>query len=192
MISKNYAAEWAAAVERTKRFDLDVPSHEVQSSHLYLTDARQAEFPYVVQRGLGELDTSDVVAQCMAIHYRLAPVIQEWLGCPVLYTIGWIDDDTETGMFKFDDPFIEEKLKNGHVGGTVNLHAWLTLPSMEVIDVALATTIAVLKKIPDGYGRVLARPADGLNGMAYKPMLVGSDFLRKTGLLREWGLYSLT
>ena len=191
MISSNYATEWAAAVERTKRFGLDVPSHEVQLTKQYLTDERQPEFPYVVQRGLGDLDFSDVVAQCMAIHYRLAPVIQEWLGCPVLYTLGWIDDGTDTGMFKFDDDFIADKLKNGHAGGTVNLHAWLTLPSMEVIDMALATTIAVINKMPEGYGRVLARPADGLDGMAYKPMLVGPDFLRETGLLVEWGVSTL-
>jgi hypothetical protein len=187
MISSNYASEWASAVERTQRFGLEVPAHNVQPTYTYLTDKRQAEFPYVVQRGLGDLDFPDVVAQCMAIHYRLAPVMQAWLGCPVLYTIGWIDDGTETGMFKFDDAFITDKLKNGHAGVTAKLHAWLTLPSMEVIDVAIATSIAVINKMPEGYGRVLARSADGLNGMAYKPMLVGHDFLRKTGLLVEWG-----
>lgn len=180
---RNYADEWAAAVERSRRFGLDVPAHEVRPAHRYLTDARQAEFPYVVLRGLGEFDFPDVVAQCMAVHYRLMPVMQGWLGCPVLYTLGWIDDGTDTGMFKFDHSFISSKLKHGHAGGSVNLHAWLTLPSMEVIDVALATTIAVVKRKPEGYGRVLAKHADELDGMAYKPMLVGTDFLRKTGLL---------
>jgi len=190
MISSNYTSEWAAAVERTKSFGLQVPAHDNQPGHTYLTDKRQAEFPFVVQRGLGDLGFSDVVGQCMAIHYRLAPFMQTWLGCPVLYTIGWIDDGTETGMFKFDDAFIAEKLKNGHAGGTANLHAWLTLPSMEVIDLAIATSIAVVKKMPEGYGRVLARHADGLDGMAYKPMLVGHDFLRRTGLLIEWNTYT--
>jgi len=102
----SYAKEWAAAIERSRRFGLEVPTHEVQTSHRYLTDARHAEFPYVVQRGLGELDYPDVVAQCMSIHYRLLPVLEAWLGCPVLYTIGWVDDGTDTGMFKFDDAFV--------------------------------------------------------------------------------------
>jgi hypothetical protein len=117
--------------------------------------------------------------------------VRELVGCPVLYTIGWVDDGTAKGMFKFDDAFISDKLKHGHSGGTVNIHAWLTLPSMEVIDVALATTIAVVQNIPEGYGGVFAQPADGLNGMAYKPMLVGPDFLRKTGLLMERGIFTL-
>ncbi|HCB1767018.1 TPA: hypothetical protein MYP38_004857 [Citrobacter braakii] len=62
---------------------------------------------------------------------------------------------------------------------------------MEVIDVALATTIAVVQKLPQGHGAVLAKHADELRGMAYKPMLVGPDFLRKSGLLIEWGIYAI-
>jgi len=189
MISRDYAAEWDIAVERTKRFGLEVPSHEVLSTHRYLGDAQLAEFPYVVQRGLGDLDFPDVVAQCMAIHFRLVPVIRDWLKCPVLFTLGWIDDGTEKGLFKFDDNFISNKLENGHAGGTVNLHAWLTLPSMEVIDVALATTMAVLNEMPNGHGGVLAGRPDSFNGFAYKPMLVGPDFLRQTGLLMEGAIY---
>ncbi len=187
----SYANEWAAAIERSKRFCLEVPSHEVQPAQRYLTDARHAEFPYVVQRGLGNLDFPDVVAQCMSIHYRLVPVLEKWLGCPVLYTIGWVDDGTDKGMFKFDDAFVADKLQNGHSSSTANIHAWLTLPSMEVIDVALVTTLAVLKGWKEGHGAVLAKHADEITGMAYKPMLVGPDFLRKSGLLVEWGVYSI-
>lgn len=113
------------------------------------------------------------------------------MGCPVLYTLGWVDDGTDKGMFKFDEPFIAEKLKSGHVGGTVNMHAWLTLPSLEVIDVALVTSLAVLNGWDEGHGAVLAKHADEVTGMAYKPMLIGPDFLRKTGLMVEWGVYTL-
>jgi len=179
----SYANEWTTAIERSKRFGLEVPGHEVQPTTRYLTEGRQAEFPHVVLRGLGDLDFSDVVAQCMSIHYRLVPVLEEWLQCPVVYTIGWIDDGTDKGMFKFDDAFVAEMLKNGFTGSTVNIHAWLTLPSMEVIDVALVTTIAVLKGWREGHGAVLAKYADEVTGMAYRPMLVGADFLLKTGLL---------
>lgn len=191
MTASKYAAEWAAAIERSKRFNLTVPTHELKPTHRYLNDARHAEFPYVVQKGLGDLDFPDVVAQCLSLHYRLVPVLEAWLGCPVLYTLGWVDDGTDKGMFKFDEPFIAEKLQSGHVGGTVNMHAWLTLPSLEVIDVALVTSLAVLNGWDEGHGAVLAKHADEVTGMAYKPMLIGTDFLRKTGLMVEWGLYTL-
>jgi len=180
----NYAAEWSAAVERTRRFSLRIPSHQIEVDQCFLTADRHAEFPYVVRQGLGDLDFSDVVAQCLSIHYRLAPIIQKWLACPVLYTLGWVNYGTDEAMFKFDDAFIAKMLKYGYAGGALDIHAWLTLPSMEVIDVALSTTIAVLQNMPEGYGGVIAQPADGLKGFAYKPMLVGSDFLFKSGLLK--------
>lgn len=183
-----YMEEWEAAIERTKRYDLTVPSHEIEPQAKYLTKDVHERFPYVVRDAFGDLGYDDVVAQCMSIHYRLMPVLERLLGCPVLFTIGWVDDGTTKGMFRFDEEFIQEKLERPKLtpGGQANLHAWLTLPSMEVIDVALVTTIVVLKKLKEGHGGVLAGPADEFKGFAYKPMLVGTDFLKKTGMLFEF------
>ena len=147
-----------------------------------------AEFPYVVQIGLGGLEPLEVVAQCMMINHRLEPVMERWFGCPVIYTLGWIDDGTEKGMFRFDESFIADKLKNGHKSLKVNIHAWLTLPSMEIIDVTIATSMAVANNTTQGIGLALTRHADELEGFAYRPMLVGSDFLRRTGLMLEFSL----
>jgi len=180
----HYAEEWLSAIERTKRFHLKIPSHQIEVDKLFLTADRQAEFPHIIQREIGNLAPYDIVSQCLYISYRLAPILQEWLACPVLYTLGWIDDGTDKALFKFDDVFIAEKLKRGHTEGPVNIHAWLTLPSMEVIDAALPTTISVLQNIPECYGRVIAQPADELKIMTYKPMLIGPDFLLKSGIFK--------
>lgn len=179
----SYIQEWSEATARTNRVGLTVPHYHVKPEIRYLTDERVKEFPYVVRECLGELDFEDVVAQCISIHYRLLPVIEQWLQCSVIYTLGWIDDGTDKGMFKFDDAFIVDKLKNGCLGGSVSIHAWLTLPSMEVIDVSIATSPSVLNNIPEGRGGVIAQHADVLKGMTYKPMLVGMDFLIKAGLI---------
>ncbi|MGP9655882.1 hypothetical protein [Halomonas sp. AOP35-4E-18] len=181
----SYVDEWKAAIERTKRFNLRVPPLQRITGN-WFDEKRYLEFPYVVQEALGELGPEDLVAQCLSIHYRLAPVLERWLGCPVAYTIGWIDDMSEKGMFRFNDDFIEDKLRNPVLPGkTINIHAWLTLPSMEVIDVSLATTIGKVQNRPEMYGLVISKRADDLEGMAYKPMLVGDDFLLKTGLLKS-------
>jgi hypothetical protein len=186
----SYEREFAAAVERAQRFDLNLPLFEAEPSRRWFDDNALARFPYVLRDALGDLGFEDVVAQCMAIHYRMMPAMQRWLGCPVLYTLGWIDDETEQGMFRFDEAFIAEKLRRGHAGGTVNLHAWLTLPSMEIIDVAFPTTMGIAQNRPEMFGRAITRHADELCGIAYKPMLVGEDFLRKTGLLIESRVWS--
>jgi hypothetical protein len=187
MTSTSYANEWAAAVERSQRFGLKVPAHHVEPNKRYLNAQRIAEFPNVVRRGLGVVDAPDVMAQCLSMHYRLVPVMAEWFGCPMLYTLGWFDDGTEKGMFKFDDAFIADKLRNGQKPGKVNIHAWLTLPSMEIIDVTLATTMAIVHGRPEQGGGVVMGYADEFKGFAYRPMLVGTDFLREAGLLIELG-----
>jgi hypothetical protein len=184
----SYVDDWNTAIVRSERFGLTVPPHQLEASRRWLDDKANADFPYVIRDGLGDLAFADVVGQCMMIHYRMAPVIEKWLHCPVLYTLGWIDDGTEDGLFRFDDDFIATKLRDGHSGSQINIHAWLTLPSMEVIDVALATTMGIVQQRPEMYGLAITRPADDLRGMAYKPMLIGDDFLRQSGLLVEWGI----
>jgi hypothetical protein len=179
-----YKDEWKSAIRRTRDFGLSVPAHEIDIDQRYCSPEMLTHFPDKLLEGLGELDFEDLVGQCMAIHHRLAPVLEDWLQCPALFTIGWIDDGTEKGMFKFDDDFIKTALLNEHTSTIVNLHAWITLPSMEVIDVAISTSMGVLQKRPEMNGRVIASYADGLKGLAYKPMLVGDAFLRKSGLLR--------
>jgi len=181
----SYLNEWGMAINRSVGFGFAVAGHTVNTSLRYLDQKRHSEFPYVVRDGLGDLDFADVVAQCLAINFRLLPVIAEWLQCPVMYTLGWVDDQTEKGMFRFDDAFISQKLRDGHGFGVVNMHAWLTLPSMEIIDVALSTSMGVLQGKPEMNGRVIAMYADSLKGMAYKPMLVGTDFLERSGIAKK-------
>lgn len=186
-----YEQEFLAAMERTDRFGLVPPAFTVKHGQRWFDAGNLARFPFAVRDALGELDFEDVVGQCMAIHYRLLPALEAWLGCSVFYTIGWIDEETKEGMFRFDEAFIAETLRTGHVGGAVKLHAWLTLPSMEIVDISLPTTMGVAQKRPEMFGGAITRFADELKGMAYKPMLVGDDFLRKTGLLTEWRMFSL-
>lgn len=183
-----YNEEWKSAIERSERYGLVVPKQTGVAQQRYLTKEIHDRFPDVVRDAFGNLGYEDVVAQCMSIHYRLLPVMEDLLGCPVFFTIGWVDDGTERGMFRFGEEFIQDKLQkpSATLGGQTNLHAWLTLPSMEVIDVSLVTTIVVVQDLKKGHGGVLAGPADDFKGFAYKPMLVGDDFLRKAGMLFEF------
>jgi hypothetical protein len=104
----------------------------------------------------------------------------------VTFSDGTITDLGSPGNGTSNYGYAINMLRIGHKGGNMNIHAWLTLPSTEIIDVSLATTMGIVQKRPEMLGLAITRPADELNGMAYKPMLVGDGFLRKTGLLIEW------
>ncbi len=73
----SYLQEWPEATARTSRVGLIVPQHHVKPGMRYLTNERQKEFPSVLRKCLGELAAEDLVAQCLSVHYRLLPAIEQ-------------------------------------------------------------------------------------------------------------------
>ncbi|WP_236730332.1 hypothetical protein [Pseudomonas coronafaciens] len=122
-----YKADWTQALERNKQYGLSVPAVYTEPQEKYFTASRIAELPKIIQPALAGLTMDGLVCQCLAIHFKLLPVLQNWLGCPVYFTLGWIDDG-KNGMFKFGDPLIKSLLDGEPRSSVVNLHAWLTLP----------------------------------------------------------------
>ena len=184
MVILNYHNEFNAAIERSQKFNLATPKFEYEPVNRWLDEKAMHEFPFVIQKEMPDITLADITLQCMSLHYRLLPVIEDWLKCPVAYTIGWVSMDDGSDLFKFDEKFIAEKLNapKTTVGDTVNIHAWLTFPSMEVLDMSLPTSFAVLQNKPENQGAVLAKHADSITGFSYRPMLVGEDFLFKAGM----------
>ncbi len=131
------------------------------------------------------MDGAIFFAPTAKLHLKMLPIISDYLGCPIFFTIGWLDDSLENKKrFYFDENFIIDKLKNGYKENTINIHAWLTLPSMEIIDIVYLTTQAIIRKIPSKFAlKIIAKHADESIGIKYKPTLVGEDFLRKIGIL---------
>ncbi len=179
----NYLSEWQQAITRTQRFALKVPSHQIVSSATYLDEHFFRNFDQLVTQEIGGLNVSEISLQCFRIHLQLMPLVQKILTCDVLFTIGWIDAG-DTSYFQFDEPHIENTLTNGHNSTNVSMHAWLTLGSMEIIDVSFPTTFGVKNNIEKMIGKIIANQADNLShGLSYKPMLVGSDYLKRTGMI---------
>lgn len=177
-----YLDRFIEAEHRTKALSLDLPTIELDEKRSYITQDFLERFPYLILQNTGIRKPSDLSAQCFSVNRMLRGIISAYLGCPVYYTIGWIDDGTERGLFKFGDSFINDALSGKMTtAGEVNSHAWLTLPSMEVIDPTIATTLALAQKTNAGLGGVHAGHADSMKGFSFQPMLIGDDFLRKSG-----------
>lgn len=185
-----YESNFLEALERTTRFGLSTPSVELSDAR-FLTQEALSRLPFAIRDIMGELDEDDVVAQCLSLHMRLKPVIEQILGCNAFYTIGWVSfKDSE--IFKQTEESLSEMLESGITGPDVNIHAWLTLPSMEVLDFSLPTTYAKVNGIEEGKGGVIAMYASDLaDGMMYQPMLVGEEFLAKSGAMRFFATYSV-
>lgn len=182
-----YVDDFKEAIIRTRRLQLAQPVDLCETHTRIMNDKRIRHLGGIIRPVL-DLNSGyeQLVARCMPVHLQARPLVEEWLGCPVYFTLGWIDDGTPKGMFRFDDDFITDTLKNGYTGDTVNLHAWLTLPSMEIIDITLSTTISMLQGHKNQLGGVIIKRADDIKGFSYKPMLIGDEFLSKSGILHKF------
>jgi len=185
-----YKSNFLNALERTTRFGLSTPSVELCDTR-FLTQDTLRKLPLAIRDVMGELDETDIVAQCLSLHLKMKPVIQQILSCEVFYTVGWVSLQ-DSNMFKQTEESLFDMLKNGIPGPDVNIHAWLTLPSMEILDFSLPTTYAKVNGIKEGIGGAITmHPSDLTGGMMYQPMLVGEEFLLKTGALKLFATFGI-
>lgn len=177
-----YRQEFEEAIRRTEKFGLSCPKIQF-SEERQITDLSKLSEVFV--RTIGQPGLKEIVAQCLSMHYRLLPAYERFFGSPVYFTIGWVLDPPHE-FHKITDTEISSLLDNGIKGLTVNIHAWLTLPSMEVLDFVFPTSLAFIQKKPENYGLVISKhPSDFTGGFQFHPMLIGVDFLRKIGALYE-------
>jgi hypothetical protein len=180
-----YLDEFAAAAERTKRLGLNCPNIDV-SDERFLSEEKMNQFPSALIDAVGEFGIREVAAQCLSIHHRLLNPVSAILGVPAYYTIGFVE--TSSGLlFEQDEESLRTMLESGIPSRKLKIHAWLSLPSMEILDFSLPTSYAVMNNMEEGIGGLILAHADDLkHGMKYHPMLIGDDFLRKTGALIEF------
>ena len=139
LTTRSYAAEWTAALERTARFGLQVAPASPAGRGPYLTEARLPEIFPVLREALGKpVSTDALVGQCLQVTWDFLPTVERWLGCQAFFTIGWVELGRSRQWDQFDDAFISTMLTRGHGGGPVKVQAWLTLDSLEILDVTRA------------------------------------------------------
>ena len=179
-----YESKFNDALERTHKFGLLVPKQIPSNPGRFLSDKAQEELPFVIRDSLGVLDEDEIVLQCLLLNMRLKSVFSEYFKSPVYYTIGYVGIDDHY-MFKQSEESLFSMLENGIIGPSVSLHAWLTLPSMEILDFSISTSYGRVNGIKEMMGAALAlHPSELTGGMSYHPMIVGEEFLHKIGAMK--------
>lgn len=178
-----YGDDFQKALERTERMGLPLPEVTFETTR-YLTDEALGGVKTAIFEALGPVRTEQLAAQCLAIHWQLQDIVSTALGCPVYYTIGWVELE-KGSWFGHTEETLRTLMTEGLQHERVQLHAWLTLPSMEIVDVSLMTTYALVRDYPEAKGKVIAtHPSELTGGLMYKPTLVGAEFLARSGLMR--------
>lgn len=139
-----------------------------------------------IERAYSGLAYQDLVAECVRACALTVEPLSKVLGCEVFFTLGWIED-AQARRFHFDDADISRWLASSGPFASLNLHAWLTLPSMEIIDPSFGTSMAYRSGDQSYRGRLIVGHADTLPGFRYRPMLLGTDLPERMGLLPKRG-----
>ncbi|AIY40134.1 hypothetical protein LT85_0976 [Collimonas arenae] len=135
---------------------------------------------------MGHFDAEKIAVQCFAFSGFVQDALEEVLDVPLTYTLGFVKLGNKP-IFYTSMEGLKEMLDAGRPAtATLNLHAWLTLPSDEIIDVTFGTTLGVLRNEPEMIGRIATiHPDDMVGEHSYHPQLLGDDFLRRIGVLVE-------
>lgn len=182
-----YKEEFVEAISRTKRFDLECPEIQFLDG-LKIDNEAVSKLPYVLLDTVGEISLTDLVGQCMSIHSGLVKPISKITGTECYFTIGFVDTGSQKMFYQTEDS-LKEMLDKGVNNSAVSLHAWLTLPTMEIMDFTIATSYAMVNGHKEGLGSIIGTHADSLNGdLKYHPMLVGENFLFKAGIVKGFML----
>jgi hypothetical protein len=182
-MNTTYKNRFETAYKRTQKFNLNPPKVKY-SNDSFLSKEFLNKIPILIYEEFGMINEKEVFANCMGFHYKLKPFFEYQLSSDVYFTLGYVTINDER-FFYLDDSIIENMLQNG-LQQNPTIHAWLTLPTMEILDFTLSITYYKLKNIEEGMGRVISTHADKLkDGMAYHPVLIGDMFLRKIGGLIE-------
>lgn len=176
---KNYFFQ---AIERTKRFGLNTPNLQTSNTS-YLKEYSGDQISELMAQEFGDLNETDVAFQCFDLSFKLSNLLKKRLGWPSYFTIGHVEKNNEF-FYKQTEQSLKFFLDNGVNSLEVDFHAWLTLPSMEILDYSLLSSVAKKYGIRNLMGKGYTLCPDELadKGIKFVPMLIGIEYLYKLGL----------
>lgn len=178
-----YEKEFNLAIKRNQRLGLKNTRLITQNESLLTPELtfliRQIFNDYLFGHPITAIST-----RCIDVHYDFEKILNEELGIPCVFTLGYV-------LFKGEKfhYLSEEKLKQlceqgVTQGGEINIHAWITFGSMEILDLTFWTTYGCVKTDTKVLGKFVMQSGNSKQSLlSYHPMLVGDDFLWKAKIL---------
>lgn len=137
----------------------------------------------IYRHKITEDDFRGAAGQCLKWAHFLAPAIEDALGRPAWPTLGqlWNGDTKVWGpSWGQLDEIVRTGIQPQHAflsrDGGLNIHAWVTLESGQIIDLTFASTLAVFRS--DSFAHMLGMISGGdepklFNNHRFFPMMAG-------------------
>ncbi|RYY02293.1 MAG: hypothetical protein EOO53_11865 [Gammaproteobacteria bacterium] len=185
-----YEQEFFSASALARSFKLNVPNINLQSRR-FISDQLLQKLPEHIHEHVGELTPEMLVTQCFFIHSLIKDPIEKLFGTEAYFTLGYVELE-KRNLFYHDETYLSMLLKKGIQNPQLNLHAWITLSSMEIIDFSLSTSYAYVNgDYEKSFGIIACHPDELKGHMKYHPTLVGDDFLKQIGAIQDIFMVSI-
>lgn len=170
----------------SKKWGLDTP--EIKLSKAPLLNGEKGALALNVIRSLTmQYTAEDISQQCFGYMYFVKESLESALQSHLYYTLGYVMFNHKPVFYTAQDELKKKIKKSIVIGDALNLHAWLTTPNMEIIDLTFGTTFGIVNDKPSAIGCCSFQHYSTFNDkMMYHPQLVGDDYLRRIGAFIEF------
>ena len=168
------------AVQFSRSLGVSVPKFEKTDTRL-LTSTVLPQLDIYFLKFMEDKGPSVFFSQCINIHLALAKIMKKRLNLHPMFTIGSIKKGDSIGF-----PLTQADVSTWARAGVGNpfglsLHAWLTLPSMEIIDFTLRPSVIINNGLNRDSLRYDAKHWRDFLSIEYLPIATGEDLLEKLG-----------
>lgn len=197
----DYLDSFNKAIKLTEELNLDYKSDFPVNSHFNLKNLNKIAFFFqTLMYDKFELKLTDIANKCIKYNNATHEQVKAF-GIKSNITIGNVYNKKGSinKYFNYEDPsLIIDRTKN-NINNKFGGHVWLTIDEKYILDVTIMPSIwfahvknNTLKQLTGNeqndsyYKKVIFLPIEELNSFSYeyKPLLLGKNYLAKSGLLQ--------
>lgn len=135
-----------------------------------------------LSRFLGNKYASDADRKCFELHHALMLHLEQDIGLKTELTFGYVDTGHSV-WFKFEESDVTKWLNHQNYKTSAEYHVWLTLPSMEILDVSFAATVIRASGESVSEWHIVGQSPDTLPELRYYPVFLGIGLAHACGLV---------
>lgn len=178
-----YREQFEKALDRGRSLGFRVPVLGKIATELAFDDPDDHTMLAVVEEVARHFQADDLVAGCLHVSYLIRSIVHDITLAKPMFTVGSVTYLGKTN-FEFTDLQLQSWIEHGLPAPAPGVHAWLTMPTMEIVDFTFMYTMkAVVPHVmPQDPIPIFASP-DRLEGVTYTPFLVADDFVERVGAI---------
>lgn len=176
----SYYLEFISAIERTKDWGFDSGEIFLDKSTSFLNKNSHLELLKLFEWNYKDL-TDETRIDCTNVSVNMLELVSDHFCTDAYLTTGNISVENKP-FFECTVDYLREIASKNRFNPKLKVHMWITLSSGEIIDFTFLRSMAKVHKNCELYKSVvMITPFLGDLRLVYTPMIVGSDFYRKTG-----------